>query len=86
MKACVGDCTGDGEVNIDDLIRMVNIALGLQAICPDNGNGGCLAGDANCDCEITVEEIIQAVNNDLNGCTHFDMCDPLEHRAMCCAG
>jgi hypothetical protein len=81
---CVGDCNDSGSVTIDDLIRMVNIALDLQPICPSEGGGGCLAGDSNCNCEITVEEIIQAVNNDLNGCTTFNTCPPAEHAAMCC--
>jgi hypothetical protein len=59
---CVGDCLGDGEVTIDDLLRMVNIALGTAAIeeCP--------AGDANGDGMITIDEILIAVNNALNGC------------------
>ena len=82
---CVGDCNDNGAVTIDDLIRMVNIALGNQSICPD-GTGGCLAGDSNCNCEITVEEIIQSVNNALNGCTIFNTCDPVEHEMMCCEG
>ena len=42
---------------------MVNIALG-------NGNvSSCVAGDANHDGEITVDEILTAVNNALNGCS-----------------
>jgi hypothetical protein len=41
---------------------MVNIALG-------NANlSTCVAGDANHDGEITVDEILTAVNNALNGC------------------
>ena len=82
---CVGDCTGDGEVTIDDLIRMVGIALGLRSVCGDDqGMGACLAGDANCDCQITVDEIIQAVNNSLNGCTNFGSCSLPDHEMMCC--
>jgi Tol biopolymer transport system component len=82
---CVGDCNGDGQVSIDDLIRMVNIALGLAPLCPNDVNGGCLAGDANCDCTITVDEIIRAVRNALNGCTDFDSCSLEQHTLMCCA-
>jgi len=84
--ACVGDCNGDGQVTVDDLIRMVNIALGLTPLCPNDENGGCLAGDANCDCAITVDEIIRAVRNALNGCTDFDTCTIEEHTLMCCEG
>jgi Tol biopolymer transport system component len=81
---CVGDCNGSGGVSINELIRMVNIALGLQALCPSDSTGGCLAGDANCDCRITVDEIIQGVNNALNGCTHFTQCPAAQHEASCC--
>src|SRR5205085_2393949 len=84
VKPCVGDCDGDGVVMVNELVRMVNIALELQSVCPDDGGPGCLAGDANCDCHITVDEIIQAVNNALNGCTIFNTCDPVQHAAMCC--
>jgi hypothetical protein len=41
---------------------MVNIALGNAAVTT------CQAGDANHDGHITVDEILTAVNNDLNGC------------------
>ncbi len=81
---CVGDCSGDGTVTIDELIRMVNIALGSQPLCGGEGGLGCLAGDANCDCQITVDDIIRAVNNNLNGCSDFGACQPPEHEAMCC--
>ena len=64
---CVGDCTGDGEVTVNGLITMVNIAL-----C-DNQPGctqlsACPAGDANNDGSIAINEIISGVNNALNGC------------------
>ena len=60
--ACVGDCNHSGEVTIEELITMVNIALGSSPV------SACAAGDANGDGEITVNEIIAAVNNALNGC------------------
>ena len=81
-QLCVGDCDGNGSVSVDDLIRMVNVALELAPICSVSG---CLAGDADCNCQITVDEIIQSVNNLLNGCTIFNTCNPVEHRAMCCS-
>ena len=83
---CVGDCNGDGTVTIDDLIKMVNIALGLRSICGDDGVGACLAGDATCDCQITVDEIIRAVNNNLNGCQDYGDCTETELAQMCCEG
>jgi len=59
--ACVGDCSDDGEVTVDELITMVNVALG-------SGVDACRAGDANADAKITIDEILTAVNNALNGC------------------
>ncbi len=68
--ACTGDCNGDGDVSISELVRMTNIALGIS-ICGDGTVAACPAGDANGDCSITVEELIRAVGNSLNGCTRF---------------
>jgi hypothetical protein len=59
---CAGDCNRDGEVTIDELTLMVNIALEQAAI------GDCRAGDAGQDGQITIDEIILAVNNALNVC------------------
>ena len=41
---------------------MVNIALGTAPV------SACMAGDANGDGEITINEIVAGVNNALNGC------------------
>ncbi|MFI5395793.1 MAG: plastocyanin/azurin family copper-binding protein [Candidatus Binatia bacterium] len=60
---CVGDCNGNGQVTVDEILTMVNIALGNAQIT------ACEAGDANHDGHITVDEILTAVNNALNGCT-----------------
>ncbi len=57
---CVGDCTNDDSVTVDELITMVNIALGNTGVCS--------AGDANLDGGITIDEIVTAVNNALSGC------------------
>jgi hypothetical protein len=59
---CVGDCAGNGEVTVDELLLMVNIALGNAL--PSQ----CVAGDKNHDGEITIDEILTAVNNALTGC------------------
>jgi len=61
-KSCVGNCNGDGEVTVNELITMVNIALGTANVT------ACTAGDANGDGAITINEIITGVNNGLNGC------------------
>ena len=54
--ACSGDCNGDGEVTIDELIRAVNIAL--EILPPSD----CLAVDANADGTVSIDELIRAVN------------------------
>jgi hypothetical protein len=60
--ACTGDCRGDDTVTIDELLTLVNIALGNAEMSE------CEIGDANSDGQITVDEILQAVNNALTGC------------------
>jgi YVTN family beta-propeller protein len=59
---CVGDCGVDRQVTVDEILAMVNIALGNADV------SGCQAGDVNGGGEITVDEILTAVNNALNGC------------------
>jgi hypothetical protein len=62
LPSCVGDCAGADTVAINDLVTLVNIALGTTqpSACP---NGGLPLGG-----EVDVAVIIQAVNNALNGC------------------
>src|SRR5262249_2061001 len=59
---CPGDCTGDGAVTIEDLIKGVNIALNTQAVST------CTAMDPNGDGAVTVDELIRAVAAALGGC------------------
>jgi hypothetical protein len=59
---CAGDCNDDTVVTVEELLTLVNIALG------DAGVGTCLAGDTNHDNRITIDEILTAVNKTLNGC------------------
>ena len=60
--ACVGDCDGGGDVTVNEIINMVNIALGSTPL------SACTAGDADHSGDITINEMIAAVNNALNGC------------------
>ena len=60
--ACVGDCDRGGSVTVNEIIAMVNIALGNAPA------SNCAAGDANGDGQVTVNEIVRAVSNALNGC------------------
>jgi hypothetical protein len=59
---CVGDCENDGQVTIDDLVRGVNIALGVLPVT------NCPAFDPNNDGEVTISELVTGVNNSLNNC------------------
>jgi hypothetical protein len=61
-QACTGDCDGDGEIDISEVIRGVTIALEIQPVasCPSfdrDGNG-----------EVTIDELLAAVNAALGGC------------------
>jgi len=60
--ACIGDCDDDYETSVDELVMLVNAALGEVTVST------CRLGDANGDDEISVDEILQAVNNALLGC------------------
>ncbi len=60
--ACTGDCNGDGTVDIGELIRGVNIALG-------SANASvCRAVDTNGSGSVSISELIAAVNVALAGC------------------
>jgi len=59
---CAGDCNRDGEVTIDELLTLVNIAQGNVDV------SACRAGDTNGDGLITIDEVIAAVSNALYGC------------------
>ncbi len=63
VAGCAGDCSGFGAVAINDLITLVNIALGTAepAVC---AGGGLPVGG-----EVDVAVIIEAVNNALSGCS-----------------
>jgi len=60
--ACVGDCDNSGPVTVDEILTMVNAALG------NTMSSSCRPGDADHSDTITVDEILTAVNNALNGC------------------
>ena len=60
-EPCVGDCDGTGSATIDEIITLVNIALGTAqpSACPDGVPSGA---------QVDIALIIQAVNAALNGC------------------
>ena len=61
-QSCVGDCGGDGQVTITDLIIGVSIALGTQPV------SRCPMMDANANGVVTIDELILAVGAALAGC------------------
>jgi hypothetical protein len=61
-QTCVGDCNGNNEVTINELILGVNIALGNQPIT------ACEAFDCQGTGMVPINCLIQGVNNASNGC------------------
>jgi hypothetical protein len=59
---CVGDCDNAGQVTVNEILEMVNIALDLDNVA------ACRAGDARGDGAITIDEILTAVTLALTGC------------------
>lgn len=62
VLACTGDCDGDGDVSVAELMNGVNIVLGRapMSACPEFDTGG--------DAAVTVEEILGGVKAALEGC------------------
>ncbi len=56
---CAGDCNGDRQVTVDEILAMVNMALGDGGSCPDGVAAGVTPD---------ISLILQAVNNALNNC------------------
>ncbi len=56
---CVGDCDGTGTVTVDEILTLVNLALGNGGACADGLSVGVIPD---------VSQVLQAVNNALNGC------------------
>jgi photosystem II stability/assembly factor-like uncharacterized protein len=62
VSVCVGDCAVDGRVTINEIITMINIALGTGSMAE------CGSGDTNHDNQVSIDEILAAVNGALYGC------------------
>jgi len=54
----IGDCDGNGQVTINEILTMVNSALGLMPC------SNCIGAQ----CPVMIDQILAAVNNALNGC------------------
>ncbi len=59
---CAGDCNQDTQVTIDEILALVNIALGNSEL------PSCPAADISGDGMVTIDEIILAVGDALNDC------------------
>lgn len=61
-QSCPGDCDGDGEITVAELIRGVRIALGQSSL------DDCPSFDVDGDGRVVVGELIQAVRAALESC------------------
>lgn len=61
-RGCFGDCNDDGAVTVDEILVMIEIALGPQPLA------NCTQGDINGDAQISVDELLVAVGLALTGC------------------
>lgn len=61
-SACAGDCDANRTVAVNELITGVNIALATASVST------CPVFDANGDGQVTIDEILRAVNNALSSC------------------
>lgn len=61
-QPCPGDCNGDAAVTVEEIVTVVNIALGTAAIAQ------CPAADTDGNGEASVDELVTMINLALNGC------------------
>jgi hypothetical protein len=76
----VGDCDDDSTVTVDEIVRMVGIALGINPL------SSCPLGDADADEQVTVDEITTAATHALDGCrpaSRYADLVPLSAREIC---
>ncbi len=59
---CPGDCDASGATTVDEILALVNLALGTAT-------ASCTAGDVSGDGVVTVDEILLAVDTALSGCS-----------------
>lgn len=59
---CLGACTQPNTVTVTDILTVVKIATGEASL------SACSVADGNGDQQVSLEEILQAVNNALDGC------------------
>jgi hypothetical protein len=67
---CVGNCQGKAEVRVADILTMVNIALGSAD--PSTCASGIPSGSSS----VTIDQILAAVTNAINGCPGAEVTTP----------
>ena len=69
VSDCPGDCNRDGEVTVDELVSVVQVALasGTSPSSVDRMKH-CLSTDVNLDYMLTLDELLMAVSRALGGC------------------
>ncbi len=70
VSSCVGDCNGNRQVSVDELIRGVTIGLGSQPV------SNCRAFDPNLSAAVSIDELVAGVDASLHGC-------PTSFRGLC---
>lgn len=70
---CVGDCSGDRAVTVDEVLKGVHISLGQEPI------DACHPFDVDRDDAVTVDEILRGVGAALTGCPRL----PVVNRREC---
>jgi hypothetical protein len=69
--ACAGDCDGDGEVTIEEILLGVGMVLGAPL-------DACPSFDTNLDGMVTVEEVVVAIRHALDACP-LEIATPVLH-------
>jgi hypothetical protein len=68
VTSCAGDCNGDGHVSIGEVIKCVNLFLGLPFCNPSDPNLSCPTADATPNGIVSIGDVTQCVGRFLNGC------------------
>lgn len=70
LALCEGDCDGDNRVSVDELVRLVNIALGNLApgSCQNLDDFLCPVAIEVQVCVVQIDDLIRFVRNALDGC------------------
>jgi hypothetical protein len=59
---CAGDCNDQGSVALDELVLVVNVALGQVPV------EECVAADSDGLNAVTIDEVVKSIDNALHGC------------------